>query len=193
MADYNYTRILSEDCGWLPGTGLVAAIQEALPGKPFTTSASGAALVLSFDPALSGAEVTILNGVVTAESGGAELALVKAAKFSAIDSRTEELILEGFSFAAKVFSLSSNAQSYWNGLANLISNNMLVEPTDFPIILNTLTDGSTHSLQTITECLQFFGTASGTVKGRLESGTALKTEVRAATTVAEVNAIVDNR
>ena len=193
MADYNYTRILTADCGWLPNANLSAAIQEALPGKPFTTSASGAALVISFTPALSGAEVTILNGAVAAESGDAELALVKEAKFAAIDAHTQGLIGEGFLFDTKVFSLSSNAQSYWNGIGNLISNNMLVEPTDFPLVINSLDDATTYSLQTIAQCLQFFGAASATVKNRLESGTALKDQVRAATTVAEVNAIVDNR
>jgi hypothetical protein len=120
-------------------------------------------------------------------SGESGLEQTKRAKYLAIDTRTEELIDQGFSFAGKVFSLSSNAQKYWIGM--MVGKDLLT----YPLVVNTLDDSSTLSVTDAVMVLQMYGTAMGTVKAHLASGTALKDLVRAATTIPEVQAIVDSR
>lgn len=123
----------------------------------------------------------------------ADFPAYKQAKNAAIDQRTVELINQGFLYSSKVFSLSSSAQSYWNGLGNLAANGLLTEPDDFPMTVNTLDDTDTHDIVNIANAIGLFAAAAATIKGHLASGTALKTQVRAATTVAEVDAVVDSR
>jgi hypothetical protein len=117
----------------------------------------------------------------------------KAAKNAAIDARTIELIQQGFQYAGRIFSLSSNAQSYWNGLGNLAANGLLTEPDDFPLTINTLDDSDTYDISSIADAVTIFATAAATVKTHLANGTSLKNQVRSATTISEVDAIVDNR
>lgn len=115
-----------------------------------------------------------------------DLSLLKMAKQGEIDLNTQRLIRQGFTHAGKVFSLSTNAQIY-------ISNLMNVPPTEFPVQMNTLDDLATHSIVDVLEAQALYGAALGTVKARLGSGTSLKEQVRAATTKAQVDAIIDTR
>jgi len=108
-------------------------------------------------------------------------------KFWEIDTRTEELIAMGFTFDGKIFSLSSNAQKYWVGLA--VGKDILT----YPLVVNTLDDSGTFSISDSMVALQMYATAMGAVKDHLASGTVLKDLVRAAATRDEVLAVEDLR
>lgn len=127
--------------------------------------------------------------------GGAvqDLAALKAIRFSEIDARTVELISAGFVYNGHRLSLSARAQSYWNGLGNLASNGLL-QPADFPLVVNGLDDNDPpYSITDANDAIAVFATAAATVKGFLASGTALKSQIRAAVTPEECLAVVDTR
>ena len=140
-------------------------------------------VTITFDGELSAPDLATLDGLLVT----AALASSKRNKFDEIDARTEELIATGYVFAGKVFSLSANAQKYWIGL--VVGKDMMT----YPLAVNTLDDSSTYDIQDAATVVGMYATAMGTVKARLGSGTALKDLVRAATTIAEVDAVVDPR
>lgn len=119
------------------------------------------------------------------------LTRLKAQRYEQIDARTVELIFQGFTHAGKVFSLSLPAQSYWTNM--LVAKDILTATGAFPLRVNTLDDTDAHNIADATEVVTFYATAVGTVKGRLGSGTVLKDQIRAATTVDEVEDVVDER
>lgn len=124
----------------------------------------------------------------------AELPAYKVAKADAIDARTAELIAIGFTYDTdKQFSLSMPAQANWNGLANMLALNLLVEPDDFPIEANTIDNEDTYLITDIADATAFFSTAAATKKAHLDSGTALKKSVSAAADHAALDAVVDTR
>jgi len=118
---------------------------------------------------------------------------LKQAKFAAIDERTAELISGGFLYGGRRFSLSASAQSYWNGLGNLAANGLL-QPGDFPLVVDCLDDTeSPYEIVDVGDAVAIFSAAATTVKGFLVSGTNLKSQVRAAATPEELNAVLDSR
>jgi hypothetical protein len=117
------------------------------------------------------------------------LSLVKIEKIEAIDGRTRDLIAQGFTLGGIVFSLSASAQSTLLGL-DLIRLELSVV---YPIAYNSIDDKAVYSITNAIVAHDLFLAAVGTVRSWLDSGTALKDLVRAATTVAQVQAIVDNR
>lgn len=125
--------------------------------------------------------------------GVRDLATLKATRFSEIDARTVELISAGFVYSGHRLSLSARAQSYWNGLGNLASNGLL-QPADFPLVVNGLDDNDPpYAITDSNDAIAVFATAAATVKELLASGTALKSQIRAAVTPEECLAVVDPR
>lgn len=129
-----------------------------------------------------------LDQVVNSHSG-ISLDNCKKMKFESIDNRTAELIAEGFLYASKTFSLSSSAQT--NILA--LDNSRLDPAITYPIKYNTIDDNDVYELIDADDVHSMYLTALAVKKGHLDSGTALKDQVRAATTNEECDAVVDNR
>jgi hypothetical protein len=119
-----------------------------------------------------------------------DLVAARAARLRAIDENTGNLIALGYSYAGKQFSLSSNAQRWLSGLKAGLD---LLAPGDYPLRINTIDDSDNYDISDENDAKALFGTALATIKAHLASGTALKDSVRAATTVAEVDAVVDSR
>ena len=117
------------------------------------------------------------------------LAGMKAARIVAVDLRTDELIAQGFAFAGKVFSLSLAAQAKMTGIHAVKDHPAIT----YPIVWNTKDDLDHHSLASAAEVEGFYLTALGTIRAHLDSGTALHDAVNAATTQAELDAVVDLR
>jgi hypothetical protein len=115
-----------------------------------------------------------------------DLAHAKAVKHSQIDARTAEIIGQGFSHGGSTFSLSENAQRNWIG-GEVGKNNLT-----FPMAVSTKDEGE-YSIANATEYTTMYLTAVATTKSVIDSGRTLKKSVNAATTVAEVDAVVDNR
>lgn len=125
----------------------------------------------------------------SAEKDTAELDNIKSAKNVAIDGKTTSLIDIGFTYAAKQFSLSLPSQIKLIGAHELKDDAALT----YPITWNTIDDFDKHDIDNATALDNFYKTALGTIRAHLDSGTALKNQIRAATTIAEVDAVVDNR
>jgi len=130
-----------------------------------------------------------VDAVVAAHVGCDSLYAYKSIKFAKIDGKTYSLIENGFQYANKTFSLSQHAQAKLVGVHQVRDDPMMT----YPIKWNTKDDNDYYSISDIDDLHLFYMTAVGTYKAHVDSGTALKDLVRAATSKAEVDAIVDPR
>lgn len=110
----------------------------------------------------------------------------KKLRLNEIDAKTQELIVtNGFAFDSKNFSMSPEAQANWIGLKTMES--LLTFPVEI-----TTSDDEAYSL-TQANLNAFCGTALAAKQVHLDSGRALKVQVKNATDEAGVDAVVDNR
>lgn len=120
---------------------------------------------------------------------GIALQETKKKRVLQIDRHTDQLIEQGFSYGGDTFSLSTFAQLKLVG-----SDTARNEPGFvYPVVWNNIDNTGTISLADATELHGFYLLAVGTIRSHLDSGTSLKNQVCAATTMAELNAIVDDR
>ena len=127
-----------------------------------------------------------------AEKDANHLPAIRTDKEALIDRRTRELIDGGFEYPASsgvYFSLSAESQ---RTLMGLNQERDAVEIA-YPVVGNSKDDTTTVALAAAADIRAFYFTALGTVRAHKDSGTALKDQVRAATTVAAVNAVADAR
>jgi hypothetical protein len=126
---------------------------------------------------------------ITKEIDPSELSLteLKDYRYGLIDTKTGELISQGFTYDTKVFSISANAQ------VNLLGTYSAKELLTYPFSWNTKDDSETYQIADATEMTVFFMTALATKKAQQDSGTVLKGQVRDAVDIAAVNTIIDNR
>lgn len=121
-----------------------------------------------------------------------ELEPLKIARMNDIDARTVQLIDVGFEYPAdsgNIFSLSLEAQAKMTA-AHCVRDDPLMA---YPQRWNTRDNSGAVTVADSAALHAFYMTAIGTVRFHLDSGTALKDSIRAATTRAEVDAVVDNR
>lgn len=109
----------------------------------------------------------------------------KRSRIIQIDIRTQCIIAEGFTFDSHQFSLSIPAQINWSGI--LLFKDLL----SWPMNVTTL-DDQEYSL-TMDNLLYFMGSGTSVIKNAVDSGRALKLQVRAATSQAELDDVVDDR
>ncbi len=129
-----------------------------------------------------------IDSLVSAHDPEQTLLEAQLEKMSAIDRRTSTGIETGHTWEdGKTYSLSSNAQRWMIGL---YIAKVLV---DYPVNVNTKDDKGIGKLLNSAHVDSFYASALGSVRYWLDSGTNLKEQVRAATTVAEVEAIIDDR
>ena len=136
---------------------------------------------------VSGASVlnqTALDAVIHAHMA-VTFADKKAEKVLAIDARTRAIIAEGFAFDSHRFSLSPQAQTIWLGLISLQAM------FSWPVGITDNSD-TTYMLEQA-NIGPFVGTGCGTIAAAIGSGRALKIAANAATTQAELDAVVDGR
>lgn len=190
MSTHEYVRSLVDGQWDICMRALPAALEAALPGKIFHLSASGPVLLAIFDDELTVPESETVDDTVAAHKAAfSSLPAAKAEKVAAIDTRTADLIALGFAFGGKQFSLSMTAQSKIMG-AHQIRDDVNFT---YPVEWNTIDDLDAISIADSATLHSFYLTALGTMRSRLDSGTALKQQVRDATDVAGVAAVVDNR
>jgi hypothetical protein len=115
------------------------------------------------------------------------LTRAKRQKRRAIDARTNALIAQGVVFATKTMSLSAPAQRM------LMKYDQIRSTLTYPIEFNTKDDLDTLSIADAATMRSFLVAAVGAIRGHRDGGTALKSTVRAATTVTAVDAVVDAR
>lgn len=110
-------------------------------------------------------------------------------RYAQIDKKSGELIANGYVHATKTFSLSHLAQT--NLLGIYVARDELW--MTYPITYNTIDDHDTHDIQDASEIEAMYQLALGTKKTHLDNGTALKNQIREASTATAVQAIIDNR
>lgn len=122
---------------------------------------------------------------------GPTLAQAKDRKQRAIDRKTSDLIVAGFDYSGRSFSMSANAQRNWAALGAAHALGL----TSFPLTVSTRTERE-YELADAAACVAFltacYAYQTDPTKP-LQWGRNLKDEVARCTTVAEVNAIVDPR
>lgn len=155
--------------------------------ESFVCSSEGVVTV-QLDSEPDQAEKDAVDVAVAAHAEGA-LGRVKAKKNDKIDARTEELIVGGgFVHNGHTFSTSANAQSKWHAIQ--IMN--LMASIVFPLAISTK-DEHSYEITSSGELSTMYGTMVATGKQHHDSGKALKDAIDAATTIEDVEAIVDNR
>jgi len=194
---YNYTRAAipagAKTGEWdvpnpYANQSLAKDIETDLPGKVFKVKCAGANCDVTFSDALIAADKTILDTTVSdhqAVTESNQLQNNKDIKNVAIDKRTKELILEGFTFDSETFSLSEFAQLNWNDIKT--STTDYTFPLEIPTLNSykySLTQGNVNG---------FWDAKKTAIWGHLDSGRALNVSVVDATNQTELDAVVDSR
>jgi len=116
----------------------------------------------------------------------------KTNKIAQIDANSPVLIASGFDYNGNQMSLSPNAQ----GNANSLCIKILLDPDPdtnlFPRGWSKM-DGSEYMISDSAEFKAIFESGGNRVEQVLDDGRALRLQVIAATTIAQVDAIEDNR
>ena len=110
-------------------------------------------------------------------------------KFAEINNNTGSLIELGYTYSGHTFSLSEKAQTNILALYSTKDDPHLI----YPILFNTKDDLDTFVVVDANEISNMYFTALATKKAHLDSGTVLKDQIRNAVTIAEIDAIQDNR
>jgi hypothetical protein len=187
MADITYSKATNFFDRLIPDALAAAVRASSGIATAFTgVHASGDVVSLVFADVPSAAEQVVLDGIVAAHG----LKAAKTQKIAAIDSNTHALIAAGFQYptsTGQIFSLSDNAQR------TLLDADVQRNDLTYPVVWNTKDDTGTFALPNAATLHAFVLTGSTTIRAHLDSGTALKDQVRAATTIAEVDAVTDAR
>ncbi len=115
---------------------------------------------------------------------------LKHERIEMIDTKTRDLISNGAVFDGHTFSLSDNAQRNW--IATKASIDVYDALNAWPVPITTLDDGI-YLLHNATHIVQFTTTMLFVVAKYYNSGRTLKLQIKAATTKAEVDAVIDSR
>ena len=127
---------------------------------------------------------TALNTIIH-DHVALSLSDLKATKVLDIDARTREIIAGGFAFDGQTFSLSEQAQMNWLGLITL--QDMATWPKE------VTTNADTAYSLTLGNLPTFIGAGMAVIDGAVAAGRTLKIAANAATTQAELDAVVDTR
>lgn len=186
MAVFNVTRSLST---YFPDGVDLPTIKESLSSNADFNGcvANATDLVFYFDVDVQQSHIDAVDSAVSSYD---HLDFLKLEKSIEIDAKTDGLIDAGYEYppaSGKIFSLSMENQM------NLVGTDVLSSDLTYPIRWNTIDDTDYHDVNDATDLHTMLLVASGVKKAHVDSGTALKDSVRAATTIAELEAIVDNR
>lgn len=170
---------------------LCREVEAALGFPAGVTTLDGSDVVFQFEAELTAQQKTILDTTVEAHDP-ADVKHQKPARIKEIDQRTDQLIGQGFEFppgSGVRFSLSMESQSKLLGMDSLRDDPLFA----YPVVYNSIDDMDEFSIPDSATIHSFFLMAVGTYRTHLDSGTALKTQIRAATTQEELDAVVDDR
>jgi len=177
--------------GGLDLAALSGAIQASAAGQLFVgASTSGDTLSLAFTAPLDAAQAAALQAVVDVQNDPATLLRrARELRFGEVDAKTDQIFGGGFEYPGSGvrLSLSSEAQSRMIGLM------VIRDQATYPIRWNALDDASFVDLLGPNDVITLFGSGAAALRSYVDGGTAIKNEIRAATTVAAVMAVVDPR
>jgi hypothetical protein len=170
---------------------VIAAGPYTEPFHGIETEPDADLLTVSFADLIPSGEQAIVNGVVAAHQGeGTLLDVAKKSKCAKIDARTAQLIDVGFEFppsSGAYLSCSLEAQSTLNLL--YCNRTGATYPVEWSTRdnLNKVTLSDANDVASLLARMQWY------VQTQRSSGDVIKDAVRACTTVAKVEAIVDPR
>ena len=119
----------------------------------------------------------------------ARLAAAKSAKLQAIDSRTASLIANGSVLVnGESISTSLEAQVSMQGIRVLVAEGKMTLPRTV-----SATGGYSYTIESTADLARIGGLMGAFVEGKKAAGRAIRSQVLAASTVAEVDAVVDDR
>ena len=131
--------------------------------------------------------ITFIGGSIDQATLDSEyLTYYKHQKNMLIDEKTKELILSGFTYDGVVFSTSETAQRNWMALDQFKGFHT------YPVAV-TADDDSEYTFPDSAEVQTFVLTGMGAINSHYASGRTLKLSVNAATDIAGVDAVADNR
>jgi hypothetical protein len=110
----------------------------------------------------------------------------KQLRYTELDAQTDVLLLSGFTYDTKQFSLSLNAQTNWTGLKTNTSD------FTWPVEVSTLTEGENYNLANA-DVVAFWNAGKDRLQAVLDGGRAKKAAILAAVDEAAVDAIIDDR
>lgn len=174
-------RLRAEDNNWIPDhPGIIGDVAAILndPSRPRE----------EIRTELFGYVDANYPGMFTLEWEPDELRDVRLAE---VTDRTRTLLRDGFSYASNVFASDTSAQAFYN-LLRLQSAPLLGLAISYPIIIPTLDDASDVSLSAGGLAL-FLAAAGAHVRAVRDGDALLKRALRAATTVAAIQAVQDTR
>jgi len=171
-------------------------IASALSQQPISIGAGPGktAAQFVFTSAITEADLIVLDQIVAAHTGaGVVLAIAKEGKLYAIKKKTS-LLVGGGSFeyppaSGKLFGMSEISQLNITGAFNSRNEGSFA----YPVVFYTKDDLDSVSLADAAAVEAFHVAAVTAIRIIRDGGATLKAQLIAATTVAEVNAIVDNR
>lgn len=140
-------------------------------------------IIIITDASLSSGDQTIIEAALSAHG----LAGARRAKNNAIDQKTEEIIGNGFVFKTQAISLSLRCQSTINALYEARAD------LTYPISICNKANTATVTIDSVGEMAALHAEMLGAVMSARNNGVTLKAAVIAATTIAEVAAVVDGR
>lgn len=148
----------------------------------------GGIIVRGDEVLITGSDVTDQNALDALVSAHVAVTLdeQKVARKAAVDARTEELIAAGFVFDSRTFSLTDEWRGNW--LSLYVLNSFVPQwPVPIPDI-----DGNFYDLAQA-ELNNFMAAGFQAAFNANLTGTTLKASINAATTQAELDAVVDSR
>ena len=115
------------------------------------------------------------------------LTLVKQ-KLAEIDDKTTSLILAGLPFDGQVFDMDPLSQGNWTNMYYGVTTGIIPLPVEA-----STKDDKTYIFNDVQTVTQFYLTGIGTVQYTLSSGRAVKAQVNACTTIADLVLVIDSR
>jgi hypothetical protein len=172
------------------GSELLSEIFAALTGKEPSIITEKDEISIVFGEQLDAGEITTLDTVVSdhkAALSTRDLARNKELKKAEVDKKTRTLIAAGFTYASKVFSMSTNAQNKWNALHADRANHT------YPVVILTADESDEESLADAAAVEAFYTAMVTEIRGHIDSGATLKKSARDAGNQGLLDAVVDGR
>jgi len=176
----------------------VSDVSRVSEGTPYAFLGDDTFYTLNSKPKYELYYYTIVDGAIVEKSQEDKelcypvvLQELKAFKLAQIDTRTDAIISQGFTYADKQFSLSLEAQSNWTGM--MVASDFLTFPYEITAQNADNVGGVKYSLADKAELVTFYLTGIGYVSYVIGAGRALKLLVNEAATPDAVLAVEDAR
>lgn len=192
MTDYVFVRNLYGSYYDIAELTLARDIEAVILAKSFKIITVGSSCTIAFSESLTPEEESTLNATVFAHRSIGALEAAKQSKFDNVERRTQELIDQGFEFPPESGYLFPTDDDMKITLGALYAARD--EPyIQYPVTWATMDREHSIDLLSASDVTAFYLTGLAYIRACKDSGMTVKAAIIAATTIAEVSAIVDPR